>query len=45
MARRGVAHGSGVGKQRWAVERAFAWPHAFKRLRTPTNAPPTSTWY
>ena len=30
-----VAHGSGLGKQRWVVERAFAWLHAFKRLRTP----------
>ena len=34
IARRGVAHGSGLGKQRWVVERGFAWPHAFERLRT-----------
>ena len=34
IARRGVAHGSGLGKQRWVVERGFAWQHAFKRLRT-----------
>ena len=34
IARRGVAHGSGLGKQRWVVERGFAWLHAFKRLRT-----------
>ena len=34
IARRGVAHGSGLGKQRWVVERSFAWLHAFKRLRT-----------
>ncbi|GHB03853.1 hypothetical protein GCM10010305_53740 [Streptomyces termitum] len=34
IARRGVAHGSGLGKVRWAVERAFAWLHRFKRLRT-----------
>lgn len=33
IARRGVAHGSGLGKVRWAVERAFAWLHQFKRLR------------
>ncbi|WP_405623765.1 IS5 family transposase [Streptomyces sp. NBC_00076] len=33
IARRGVAHGSGVGKVRWVVERAFAWSHQFKRLR------------
>ena len=34
IARRGVAHGSGLGKYRWVVERGFAWLHAFKRLRT-----------
>jgi transposase len=34
IARRGVAHGSGLGKHRWVVERGFAWLHAFKRLRT-----------
>ena len=34
IARRGVAHGSGLGKHRWVVERTFAWLHAFKRLRT-----------
>jgi len=34
IARRGIAHGSGLGKKRWVVERGFAWLHAFKRLRT-----------
>jgi transposase len=34
FARRGVAHGSGLGRHRWVVERGFAWLHAFKRLRT-----------
>jgi transposase len=34
IARRGVADASGLGKVRWVVERAFAWLHAFKRLRT-----------
>jgi transposase len=34
IARRGVAHGSGLGRSRWVVERGFAWLHAFKRLRT-----------
>jgi transposase len=34
VARRGVAHSSGLGKVRWVVERAFAWLHQFKRLRT-----------
>jgi transposase len=33
IARRGVAHGSGLGVVRWPVERTFAWLHAFKRLR------------
>ena len=34
LARRGVAHGSGLGQQRWVVERSFAWLHAVKRMRT-----------
>ncbi|MFI1523950.1 IS5 family transposase [Kitasatospora cineracea] len=34
IARRGVARSSGLGKVRWAVERAFVWLHQFKRLRT-----------
>jgi transposase len=34
IARRGVGHGSGLGRQPWVVERGFAWLHAFKRLRT-----------
>jgi transposase len=34
IARRSVAHGSGLGRQRWVVERGFAWLHAFKQLRT-----------
>ena len=33
-ARRGVAPSSGLGEQRWVVERGFAWLHVFKRLRT-----------
>ncbi|KUM84099.1 transposase [Streptomyces pseudovenezuelae] len=33
IARRGIAHGSGLGKTRWVVERTFAWLHQFKRLR------------
>ncbi|MFD7084469.1 IS5 family transposase [Streptomyces sp. NPDC059918] len=33
IARRGVAHGSRLGKTRWVVERTFAWLHQFKRLR------------
>jgi transposase len=34
IARCGVAHGSGLSKTRWVVERTFAWLHHFKRLRT-----------
>ncbi|APS22907.1 transposase [Streptomyces sp. Tue 6075] len=34
IARRGVAHCSGLGKVRWAVERACAWLHQFKRSGT-----------
>ncbi|NYI03725.1 transposase [Allostreptomyces psammosilenae] len=33
IARRGVAHGSGLGKVRCVVERSFAWLHQSKRLR------------
>jgi transposase len=33
IARRGIAHGSGLGKQRWVVERAFAHLHNLRRLR------------
>jgi transposase len=32
IARRQTAHGSGLGRRRWVVERTFAWLHAFKRL-------------
>lgn len=34
IARRAAEHGSGLGKQRWVVERSFAWLHNFRRLRT-----------
>ncbi|WP_344329411.1 IS5 family transposase, partial [Streptomyces macrosporus] len=33
IARRGTRHGSGLGTQRWVVERAFALLHHFRRLR------------
>jgi transposase len=33
IARRGTAHGSGLGTQRWVVERGFAHLHNFRRLR------------
>ncbi len=33
IVRRGVTHGSGLSGVRRVVERAFAWPHQFNRLR------------
>lgn len=33
IARRKTAHGSGLGRDRWVVERSFAWLHHFRRLR------------
>lgn len=33
IARRGEEHGSGLGTQRWVVERSFTWLHQFRRLR------------
>jgi len=33
IARRGADHGSGLGRDRWVVERTFAWLHGFRRLR------------
>lgn len=32
IARRGTPHGSGLGAQRWVVERSLAWLHGFRRL-------------
>ena len=34
IARRGVTHGSGLGRHRWVLERTVAWSHGFRRLRT-----------
>ena len=34
IARRETEHGSGLGRERWVVERGFAWLHNFRRLRT-----------
>lgn len=33
LAKRGTAHGSGLGAKRWVVERTIAWLHQFRRLR------------
>ncbi|BBC91889.1 hypothetical protein SRO_0713 [Streptomyces rochei] len=43
IARRGTEHGSGPGTQRWPVERAFAHPHWFRRLRIRWETETTST--
>jgi transposase len=32
IARRGAGHGSGLGKDRWVVERTISWLHANRRL-------------
>jgi transposase len=34
IARRGVAHGFGLGPRRWVAERGVAWLHSYKQLRT-----------
>ena len=35
LARRGVGHGSGLGRVRWMVERFFGWLHnSYRRLAT-----------
>jgi IS5 family transposase len=34
IARKNTEHGSGSGTVRWVVERTFAWPRQFTRLRT-----------
>ena len=33
LARRNTPHGSGLGEQRWPVERTLSWVHQFRRLR------------
>ena len=33
VTRRRVEHGSGLGKERWVVERTISWLHQFRRLR------------
>jgi transposase len=33
LAKRNTAHGSGLGRSRWVVERSFAWLNQFRRLR------------
>jgi transposase len=33
IAERRTDHGSGLGKQRWVVERTLSWLHQHRRLR------------
>lgn len=33
LARRREEHGSGLGKDRWPIERTISWLHQFRRLR------------
>ena len=37
LAKRRTAHGSGLGKTRWVIERSIAWLHQFRRLKMRTN--------
>ena len=37
LAKRGVAHGSGLGVYRWVVERTISWLHGFRKLRFVTE--------
>ena len=37
LAKRRTAHGSGLGKVRWVVERLFSWLHGFRKLRLVTD--------
>jgi transposase len=33
IAKRETEHGSGLGKQRWVIERTISWLHQHRRLR------------
>jgi transposase len=37
LAMRRTAHGGGLGRWRWVVERTFAWLNQFRRLRVRYN--------
>jgi transposase len=37
IARRQTEHGSGLGRERWVVERTFAWLHNRRRLLLRTD--------
>ena len=40
LAKRGTAHGSGLGVYRWVVERTLSWLHQFRKLRLRTERRP-----
>lgn len=33
LAKPRTAHGSGLGRRRWVIERTLSWLHQFRRLR------------
>jgi transposase len=33
ISQQGMKHGSGLGRQRWVVERTLSWLHQHRRLR------------
>jgi transposase len=37
LAKRGTAHGSGLGVYRWVAERTLSWLHGFRKLRLVTE--------
>jgi transposase len=42
LAKRNTAHGSGLGKTRWFVERSLAWLHQFRKLEIREERYPTT---
>jgi transposase len=43
IGRQRTEHLSGLGKERWVVERTISWLHQYRRLRVAKNDAPTST--
>ena len=44
LAKRGAAHGSGLGRFRWVVERTISWLHGFRKLRFVTEKDEDNTF-
>ena len=42
LAKRRAAHGSGLGKTRWFVERSLSWLHQFRKLKTREEKQPSN---